>query len=100
MSAVPIWVLNRASRNAVAAAKKNAATHPSLPMPDSAHSYTSRLGASPKQMTSESESYSAPKALWVLVIRAMRPSAPSSTIATKIAAAAASNRPSIPAMTA
>ena len=51
-------------------------------------------------MTSESESYSAPKALWVLVSRAMRPSAPSSTIATKIAAAATSNRPSIPAMTA
>ena len=45
-------------------------------MPDKPHSYTRRAGARPKQTTSESESYSAPKALWVLVIRAMRPSAP------------------------
>ena len=48
-------------------------------------------------MTSERESYSAPKALWVLVSRAMRPSAPSSTIAMKIAAEAASKLPFIPA---
>ncbi|MNY69815.1 hypothetical protein D3C86_2078130 [compost metagenome] len=37
---------------------------------------------------SDSESYSAPKALWVLVMRATRPSRPSSTMATKIAMAA------------
>ncbi|MNV99917.1 hypothetical protein D3C71_1953440 [compost metagenome] len=48
----------------------------------------SNAGATPKATMSDSESYSAPKALWVLVIRATRPSRPSSTIATKMAMAA------------
>ncbi|GBH07866.1 hypothetical protein KPSA1_01226 [Pseudomonas syringae pv. actinidiae] len=37
---------------------------------------------------SDRESYSAPNALWVLVMRATRPSSPSRTMATKIAIAA------------
>ncbi|MNG28473.1 hypothetical protein D3C84_1137380 [compost metagenome] len=48
----------------------------------------SNAGATPKATMSDRESYSAPKALWVLVMRATRPSRPSSTMATKIAMAA------------
>jgi len=45
-------------------------------------------GAAPKHTMSESESYSAPNALWVRVSRATRPSSASRIIATKIATAA------------
>jgi hypothetical protein len=41
---------------------------------------------------SDSESNCSPKALWVLVRRATRPSMPSSTIAAKMASAASSKR--------
>ena len=54
----------------------------------------------PKVMTSASESISRPKSLTVLVMRAMRPSRPSSTTATPMALAATSKcglRPSCPA---
>ena len=57
-------------------------------------SWTS-AGAAPKATMSAIESYCAPNSLWVLVQRATRPSMPSSTMATKIAIAATSNRPFI-----
>lgn len=47
-----------------------------------------RAGATPKLTMSDSESNSAPNALWLWVIRATRPSMPSSTMAMKIATAA------------
>ena len=53
----------------------------------SAHSYITRAGATPKDTMSDRLSYSAPKALWVCVNRATRPSRPSKTSATKIASA-------------
>ena len=49
-------------------------------------------GAAPKLTMSDRLSYSAPKALCVRVRRATRPSRLSSTMATKIAMAACSNR--------
>ncbi len=49
-------------------------------------------GATPNEVMSESESNCSPKALWVLVSRATRPSMPSRTIAAKIAIAAHSKR--------
>ena len=52
-------------------------------------------GAAPNDTMSDSESYSAPKALWVRVSRATRPSRPSSTMAMKIATAACSKSPFI-----
>ena len=52
-----------------------------------------KAGATPKEITSAMLSYSAPKALWVLVSRATRPSSPSSTMATKMDTAAVSNWP-------
>ncbi|MOA20887.1 hypothetical protein D3C78_1413540 [compost metagenome] len=65
-----------------------ATIQPTLPMSPKAQPKASNAGATPKATMSDSESYSAPKALWVLVMRATRPSRPSSTIATKIAMAA------------
>ena len=53
------------------------------------------FGAAPNDTMSARLSYSAPKALWVLVSRATRPSNPSSTMATKMAIAAWSKRPFI-----
>jgi len=63
-----------------------------LPIPFSAHSYTTSAGAAPKATMSDSESYSAPNADWVRVSRAIRPSSPSKTMATKIPMAASSKR--------
>ena len=57
-------------------------------MPSSAQVNATNAGATPKATMSDSESYSAPKALWVLVSLATRPSSPSSTMATKMAMAA------------
>ncbi|MNE79758.1 hypothetical protein D3C80_1762760 [compost metagenome] len=65
-----------------------ATIQPTLPMSPRAQPNASNAGATPKATMSDSESYSAPKALWVLVMRATRPSRPSSTIATKMAMAA------------
>jgi hypothetical protein len=45
-------------------------------------------------------SYSAPKSVWVLVMRAMRPSKPSRIMAAKMPSAAASKRPALAASTA
>ncbi|MOA45572.1 hypothetical protein D3C78_1679790 [compost metagenome] len=59
----------------------------------SAHSNATRAGATPKATMSDRESYSAPKALCVLVRRATRPSSPSRTMATKMAMAALENCP-------
>ena len=73
----------------------NAAAQPSLPhngpksrSADSDHVYITSAGASPKLIRSDSESYCTPNSLWVLVIRATRPSRPSSTAATNTAMAA------------
>jgi len=41
----------------------NAASQPILPKSDKDHSYTRSAGATPNDTKSESESYSAPKAL-------------------------------------
>ncbi|MNG13531.1 hypothetical protein D3C84_972160 [compost metagenome] len=65
-----------------------ATVRPTLPRPLRAHSKASNAGATPKATMSDRESYSAPKALWVLVRRATRPSRLSSTMATKMVAAA------------
>src|SRR5260363_263530 len=68
----------------------NAAIHPQRPRPLSTHSYIISAGAAPKETISDKLSYCSPNALCVFVIRAMRPSMPSSTIAKKIAIAAVS----------
>ncbi|MNN64285.1 hypothetical protein D3C81_1797200 [compost metagenome] len=54
-------------------------------------------GATPNDVMSESESYCSPNALCVLVMRATRPSMPSSTMAAKMAMAAESKWPFIAA---
>ncbi|MNL71252.1 hypothetical protein D3C87_1963800 [compost metagenome] len=56
------------------------------------HSYITSAGATPNEVMSDSESYCSPNALCVLVMRATRPSMPSSTMAAKIAMAATSKR--------
>ena len=88
LSATSSKVLKRASRNAAPATYTNAAIQPSLPRSRNTHSYITSAGAAPKHTMSERLSYSAPNALCVCVMRATRPSNPSSTIATKIAIAA------------
>src|SRR5215831_12197308 len=88
LSTTWMFVLNRASLKAAATQNTRAGIHPTRPSSFSAHSYTTSAGAAPKHTMSESESYSAPKALCVCVSRATRPSSPSRIIATKIAAAA------------
>ena len=57
-------------------------------------------GATPKETMSERLSYCTPKSLWVLVIRATRPSKPSKTMATNMAMAANSKPPLNPDKTA
>ncbi len=60
-------------------------------------------GAMPNVITSASESISRPKSLTVFVMRAMRPSNPSATTATPMAAAATSKLrfdPKLPWLTA
>ena len=93
LSVTPIWMLNRARRSAVAAVKQNPASQPTLPNESSDQTATSTIGAIPNATMSDRLSYSAPNALSVPVMRAIRPSARSNTIATKIAIAPASNRP-------
>src|SRR5260363_351840 len=82
--------LKRASRSAVPAQYTNAAIHPQRPRPLSTHSYIISAGAAPKETISDKLLYCSPNALCVFVIRPMRPSMPSSTIAKKIAIAAVS----------
>ena len=60
----------------------NAASQPNLPKSDKDHSYTRSAGAKPNDTKSDSESYCAPKELWVFVNRATRPSKVSHNIAT------------------
>ena len=57
LSAVPIWVLNRASRNAAGRGEEERGHEPELgPCPTAPTRTRADSGASPKQMTSESES--------------------------------------------
>jgi len=88
-------MLNRARRTAAAAAKMNAAAHPSRPSGCSPHANARIEGATPNEMTSASESNSIPKSLVAPVRRAMRPSSMSSTIAKPMNGAAVANSPLI-----
>ena len=73
----------------------NAQAQPSLPhsgptsrSADSDHVYITSAGASPKLTRSDSESYCTPNSVCVPVMRATRPSMPSSTAARNTAMAA------------
>ncbi len=88
-------MLKRASRTAAAATNRKPAAHPMRPSGCSPHANDSTAGATPNDTTSASESNSRPKALVVPVIRAMRPSSMSSTMATPMNAAAVWNSPCI-----
>ena len=80
--------LKRARRRAPQVAKAKEMKRPTKPSGASAHLYASRPGATPKLITSASESSSTPKSLWVLVRRATRPSNPSKKMAKKMERAA------------
>ena len=83
--------MKRASRIAAAVRNRNPASHPSRPSGWSPHENERIAGAMPNEITSASESNSTPKSLAEPVIRAMRPSRMSSTIANPIKGAAVSN---------
>src|SRR5947207_4193691 len=94
-------MLKRANRLAPAIRKRKLATAPSCSnfvriSPRSCgncrnpHIQASMAGATPKVITSASESNSRPKSLLVCVMRAMRPSRPSNSTANPIALAAKS----------
>jgi hypothetical protein len=76
--------LKRASRTAPHAVKMNATSSPARSKRCSVHWYTSIDGATPNETISASESICRPKALWVFVIRATRPSRVSKNIAKTI----------------
>src|SRR5215470_20182382 len=80
--------LKRASRSAPQITYSEAANQPHGPHGSNAHRYASTPGATPNAITSESESYSTPNWLEVLVNRAIRPSSASNTRATRMATAA------------
>ena len=80
---------------AAAVRNRKPAAHPRRPSGCSPHENDRIAGAMPNEMTSASESSSTPKALAVPVIRAMRPSSMSSTIAKPMNGAAVSNCPPI-----
>jgi hypothetical protein len=68
--------------------KRKAANHAARPRSRSAKQYSRKAGATQKEMTSASESYSTPNWLVAFMSRATRPSSMSITIATKMASAA------------
>src|SRR3990167_2843597 len=87
--------LKRARRSAQHTASANAAVQPNLGAADSDHRNRIIAGATPKAMTSDSESSSAPNLLCARKSRAMRPSMPSSTPATMTIVTAAAHSPPI-----
>ena len=90
-----VWMLNRASRMAAPVTNINPAAHPSRPSVDRPHENDRIAGATPNEMTSAIESSWTPKSLAVPVMRAIRPSSMSSTIAKPMNGAAVSYSPRI-----
>ena len=95
LSCDPDWILNRARRTAAAATKMKPAAQPSRPSGCSAQANDMIAGATPNEMMSAIESNSTPNWLVLPVIRAMRPSSMSSTIARPMKGAAVANSPRI-----
>ena len=87
--------LKRASRRPPEIANTIAAIQPPLFSSCSCQKYRIRPGATPKLTKSARLSSSAPNFDWPLIMRATRPSSPSSTAANTIAATASSIRPSV-----
>src|SRR6188472_2228019 len=87
--------LNRASRKPPEIANTMAAIQPPLLRSCSCQKYRISPGATPKLTKSARLSSSAPNFDWPLIMRATRPSTPSSTAANTIAATANSIRPSV-----
>ena len=87
--------LKRASRRPPLIAKTIAAIQPPLFSSCSCQKYRISPGATPKLTKSARLSSSAPNFDWPLIMRATRPSTPSSTAANTIAATASSIRPSV-----
>src|SRR5258707_9523685 len=87
--------LKRASRRPPEIANTIAAIQPPLPNWCSCQKYRISPGATPKLTKSARLSSSAPNFDWPLIMRATRPSSPSSTAANTIAATASSMRPSV-----
>src|SRR6266481_1496823 len=87
--------LKRASRRPPLIANTIAAIQPPLFNSCNCQKYRIRPGATPKLTKSARLSSSAPNFDWPLIMRATRPSMPSSTAANTIAATANSIRPSV-----
>ena len=87
--------LKRASRRPPLIANTIAAIQPPLFSSCNCQKYRIRPGATPKLTKSARLSSSAPNFDWPLIMRATRPSMPSSTAANTIAATASSIRPSV-----
>ena len=81
-------MLKRASRSAAAVTNRNPTAQPSRPSGSRPHWNASIAGAMPNEMMSASESSCTPNSLVVPVMRAMRPSSMSSTMATPMNGAA------------
>ena len=86
-------MLKRASRIAAAETNTKPAAQPAWPNACRPHAKHRTAGAMPNDTTSASESNSTPNALDVPVMRAMRPSSMSSTMAKPMNSAAARRSP-------
>jgi hypothetical protein len=95
LSTDPTCTLNLARRSAAAATNRKPTAHPSRPSGCRPQVNDRIDGAIPNDTTSASESSSMPKSLVEPVIRAMRPSSMSSTIAKPMNGAAIANSPRI-----
>jgi hypothetical protein len=87
-STLPVCTLKRASRSAPQTTNRNAPNQAARPSECSANEKSRNAGATQKEMTSASESYSTPNWLVAFMSRATRPSSRSMIMATKIATAA------------
>ncbi len=88
-------MLKRARRIAAEVTYTKPAAHPQLPSDVRPHENVRIAGAIPNEMMSASESNCRPNSLVVPVIRAMRPSSVSSTMAIPTNGAAMANSPRI-----
>src|SRR5690554_5041765 len=88
---IPLTTLNRASRNAPQIGNTAVASQAAGELKSwKATEYTMKAGATPKEITSDSESNSLPNSLVTFKARATRPSRPSVNIATMTSIAAIS----------